>query len=349
MDKASEIRKGEELDWKNLEPYLREKIPELTGDFQVQQFHGGHANLTYLLLFGDKELVLRRPPFGKLAPGTHSMKREYRVLSELYKYFPPAPRAYHYCPDDKIIGADFILMERKKGVVVRRKMPECFLEIPDAYDRVSKAMIKAQVDLHLIDVEEKGLSHLGKPEGFLERQLEGWQQRWNHAKTEENKTMDKIFELLGHQFPIPQRVSIIHNDIKPDNCQFQPDNPDQVTAIFDWDMTTLGDPLVDFSSTLSFWPDPGLKDFKNLPVILDERFPEKQKLKNWYQKSSGLDLSGLSWYECFSYMKGAIILQQLYRRYFDGETSDPRMKVFGHMANAMIELSRQKFEYGSQS
>jgi len=340
MDKAKEIRKGEDLNWDKLEGYLRTELPELTGEMKVAQFHGGHANLTYLLTFGDTELVLRRPPFGKIAPGAHDMKREYKVLSKLYKHFAPAPRAYHLCEDENIVGAKFVVIERKSGVVVRYKLLDCFKKFDKAGERITEAMIRAQADLHLVDYKEADLSNLGRPEGFLERQLNGWAKRWELSKTETNEDMDEILKWLQNDIPTTQTVSIIHNDIKPDNCQFQPDNPDKVTAIFDWDMCTLGDPLVDFASTLSYWPEERFDrdKYPELPVTLAGDFPPKSFLIDRYQEYTNFDLSRLEWYEVFAFWKGSVIAQQLYKRYVDGQTKDPRMRLFGTSAKAMIDL-----------
>ena len=343
MDAAKEIRKGEDLDWTKLEIYLREHIPDLSGDMAVGQFHGGHANLTYLIKFGKQELVVRRPPFGKIAPGAHDMKREYRVLSKLYKYFPQAPRAFHLCEDESIIGAKFVVMERRSGVIVRYHLLDCFKDFKNAELRLTDAMIKALAELHNIDVKDNDLSDLGRPEGFLTRQLLGWSKRWDLSKTEENLAMDELLGLLKDRVPESQATSIVHNDIKFDNCQFQPDNPDVVTSIFDWDMTTLGDPLSDFGTTLSYWPDPYLKNF-DLPVMLTGDFPNKAHLKEQYARHTGLDLSNMDWYEAFAYWKGAVIAQQLYHRYTTGATQDLRMAKFGNTAQAFAELAKMKLE-----
>lgn len=340
MDTASAVRKGEDLDWDRLEVYLKSELPDLQGDMVVQQFHGGHANLTYLLQFGERELVLRRPPFGKIAPGAHDMRREFRVLSKLYRHFSPAPRAYLLCENESIVGAKFVVLERKNGVVVRYKLLDCFKQFERAEERITEAMIKAEANLHTVDYQAADLAGLGKPEGFLERQLNGWAKRWNLSKTEAGGAMDEILSWLQSDVPPTQTVSIIHNDIKPDNCQFQPDNPDEVTAIFDWDMCTLGDPLVDFASTLSYWPEPRFdrKKYPQLPVTLQGNFPPKSFLKEKYQEYTQFNLDRLKWYEVFAYWKGAVIAQQLYKRYVDGATKDPRMALFGISAQAMIDF-----------
>ena len=324
MDEAKEVRKGEALDWKKLEAYLLEIIPELNGSMKVTQFHGGHANLTYLVQFGEQEFIVRRPPFGKIAPGAHDMKREYRVLSKLYKHFPIAPRAYHLCEDESIIGAKFIVIEKRTGVVVRTKVLDCFKNFEKVEQRLIDAMIRAQADLHLIDYEAVDLTKLGRPEGFVERQLSGWAKRWELSKSENSEDMDAVLEALQKKIPTSQRISIIHNDLKLDNCQYQPDNPDKVTAIFDWDMCTLGDPLIDFGTTLSYYPDKSKQGFKSLRLEVEGNFPPKEFVIEKYQKYTSLSMEDISWYEAFAYWRGATVMQQLFKRFPDGETQDTR-------------------------
>lgn len=341
MDQAKEVRTGEALDWQTLEGYLRSALPEETeGEMEVAQFHGGHANLTYLLKFGKTELVLRRPPFGKIAPGAHDMKREYRVLSKLFKVFSKAPRAYLFSDDKSIIGSPFIVMERKRGEVVRYELIDCFKPFERAEERLTTAMIKAQAELHQVDFEKAGLSNLGRPEGFLERQIKGWSKRWDLSQTEKNKDMDEVMQMLSSSIPTPQTISIIHNDIKLDNCQFQSDNPDKVTAIFDWDMTTLGDPLVDIGSTLSYWYEPIFEEY-DMPVALSNTFPPKAFLLEKYQEFTGFSLENIDWYHAFAYWKGGVIAAQLYQRYINGQTKDERMEKFGISAQVLGSFAKR--------
>lgn len=344
MDIAKGIRTGEALDWEKLESYLRQVIPEIQGEMSVAQFHGGHANLTYLLSFGAQELVLRRPPFGKIAPGAHDMKREYRVLSKLFNHFPRAPRAYHLCEDESIIGAQFVVLERRTGVVVRTEIIDCFISFDKVEKRLVDAMMKAMADLHLVDYQAADLINLGRPEGFVERQLSGWSKRWELSKTAENEHMDAVLNRLHAQIPAAQKVSIIHNDIKLDNCQFQADNPDEVTSIFDWDMCTLGDPLIDLGTSLSYYPDQKKKHLENLPVQLQGNFPPKAFLLEKYQAYTGLSLENIQWYEAFAYWKGAIVSQQLFKRYLEGASKDPRMAGFETAMKEMAILARETLQ-----
>ncbi|MCP9235743.1 phosphotransferase family protein [Lewinella sp. JB7] len=336
------IRPGEELPLDRLENYLRRQLPELSGTFSVRQFHGGHANLTYKLTFGDRELVLRRPPFGTIAPGAHDMRREYRILSRLPTYFAPAPRAHLLCTDHEVIGADFVVMERRHGTVVRYALPDTFRTMPRVEERLTDALMRVTANLHRVDVEVAGLLELGNPEGFALRQLTGWSKRWQLAKTEENADMDRLADRLARDIPAPQRVSIVHGDLKFDNCQFSAGDPDTVTAVFDWDMATLGDPLIDLAGTLSFWPDPAL-DAADMPVrLLDGDWPDKDYLKERYATHTRLSLDRMPWYEAFACFKTAVIAQQLYRRYVRGSTRDARMEKFGRAARAFAALGRTK-------
>lgn len=334
------IRPGEELDWPRLETYLRAELPHLRGDFSVSQFHGGHANLTYLLKFGDEELVLRRPPFGRIAPGAHDMQREYRVLHGLQPFFAPAPRAQKICTDHTIIGSDFVVMERREGVVVRAKLPACFRGVERVEERLTDALMRVCADLHLVDTDTDGLRELGKPDGFAARQLSGWTKRWQLARLEANDDMEFLAEALAKDIPAPQRVSIVHGDLKFDNCQFQPDDPDLVTSVFDWDMATLGDPLIDLAGLLSFWPDPRLAADEMPIPLLGGDWPDKAYLRGKYAEFSGLNLDRMPWYEAFSYFKTAVIVQQLYARYVAGATKDERMEKFGPAAKAFARLGR---------
>lgn len=340
MDRAKEIRSGEALNWGQLEDYLRQAIPEIQGKMSVAQFHGGHANLTYLLTFGAQEFVLRRPPFGKIAPGAHDMKREFRVLSKLFKHFPRAPRAYHLCEDKSIIGSPFVVLERRTGVVVRTKIIDDFKSFEQVEKRLVDAMMKAMADLHQVDYQAAGLTDLGRSEGFVERQLRGWSKRWELSKTADNEHMDAVLNLLQSHIPAAQKVSIIHNDIKLDNCQFQADNPDEVTSIFDWDMCTLGDPLIDLGTSLSYYPDQKKKQLENLPVQLQGDFPPKTFLLEKYQAYTGFSLDNIRWYEAFAYWKGAIVSQQLFKRFQEGASKDSRMARFESAMQEMAILAR---------
>jgi len=251
------VRPGERLDWPRLETWLR-RLAELLpgvggGPLEVLQFPHGSANLTYLLRVGDHELVLRRPPMGQIAPGAHDMKREFKVLSRLWRHFDRAPRAYLFCDDPAVLGADFFVMERRRGEVIRTAIPDAMRACPDVGRRVAFALVDAMAELHALDPRDCDLGDLGRPEGFAGRQVAGWAKRWELAKFDDSPVaMDELHERLVREIPAPSRVSIVHNDLKLDNCQFDPADPDRVASIFDWDMATLGDPLIDLGTLLGY-------------------------------------------------------------------------------------------------
>jgi aminoglycoside phosphotransferase (APT) family kinase protein len=327
------VRPGEELDWPRLEDFLRCRLPYLDGDFEVMQFPNGSANLTYLLRFGDQPLVLRRPPFGRLAPGAHDMAREHKVLSRLWRGFPPAPRAWLFCDDASVIGSNFFVMEFRPGCVIWNAIPESMRQHHDVARRVGFAVVRGLADLHQVDFAAIGLSDLGRPVGFVERQVEGWQRRWELVAPDGGKgVMAAVFEELRRRPPAPQRASVLHNDIKLDNCQFDPPDPDHLHSVFDWDMATIGDPLVDLGTLLNYWPDPTDTD-EDRGVYPDGQgqmgLPSHSEMIEAYAGTTGLDCSEVGWYQAFACWKTAIVMQQLYDRYRRGETTDERMATRG--------------------
>ena len=330
------VRPGEDLDWPRIETWLRAELPELAGAFSVLQFPNGSANLTYQVRFGDTALVLRRPPFGRIAPGAHDMGREYRVLSRLWEAYPRAPRALLLCTDHAVAGADFLLVEYRSGVVVWDAVPASMADVPDAGRRIGLAVIDALADLHRVEPQAVGLGDLGRPDGFLERQVRGWRKRWDLAATDGGAAAAATLgERLAATMPRSGPHAVLHNDFKIDNCQFGPGDPDRVTSVFDWDMATLGDPLVDLGTLLNYWPDTEFGDAGALASLglSSLGLPPRDELVERYATRSGVDAAAVDWYEAYGCFKTAVILQQLYARYLRGETTDERMASRGdHIA-----------------
>ena len=259
------MRPGDELDWDRLARYLQSHFDDLGSLVAVRQFPNGAANLTYLLEFAGRRLVIRRPPFGEIAVGAHDMKREYRALSRLWRHYDRAPRAYLLCEDHAVAGADFLVIEYRAGQVVWGRIPPSMAGHQDVARRIGFAVVDAMAELHLLDPGQAGVGDLGRPDGFVDRQLRGWQQRWHAvapglmASTSPAPGNDVVAEVgaeLAATKPATARSSVLHNDFKIDNCQFDPANPDRVLSVFDWDMATIGDPLVDLGTLLNYWPDP---------------------------------------------------------------------------------------------
>ncbi len=323
------VRPGQELDWTSLTTYLRANLPDLEGEPHVLQFPRGWANLTYVVQFGKQKLVVRRPPFGKIAPGAHDMRREYTALSKLWQYFPKAPRAFLFCDDHSVIGSDFLVIEYREGVVIWGAIPQSMRGHVDVGRRVGLAVVDALAELHLLDPAKVELVELGRPDGFIERQVGRWRKRWRLSAPEDaDPLMTVVGDRLEASMPQSPRPSILHNDYKLDNCQFDASDPNEVKSIFDWDMATLGDPLADIGVLLNYWPDPSDTE-DNRPIVNEGMevlgLPTRAEMVARYSSRTGLDVETMPWYEAFACWKRAVIMQQLYTRYLRGETSDDRM------------------------
>ncbi len=340
------IREGEDFDQAALHAYLRGRLEGADQPLTVRQFGGGHANLTYLLRFGEGddaiEYVLRRPPLGPVAASAHDMGREYRALSVLYRFFPPAPRAYLYCEDAALIGAPFFVMERKSGIVVRRVVPEIFGggRNPAANRKLSEVVIDALADFHAVDIVASGLDRLGKPEGFLGRQVKGWTARYERAKTSDRALVDELARWLKDTLPPSTQPTLLHNDWRLDNMAVAEDDPGRCAAVYDWDMCTVGDPLADLGPLLAVWFEPG-EDFAGLAPMPSQvpGFLAREEAVRRYAERSGRDVSRIGWYFVFGTFKVGVVLQQIFHRYHIGATKDERFAMFGTVAEALFQLA----------
>jgi aminoglycoside phosphotransferase (APT) family kinase protein len=337
---TGDVRPDAQLDWPSLETWLRERFENLSGRMDVVQFTAGHANLTYCVSFGPFEMVVRRPPHGVIAPGAHDMKREHRVLAGLSSSFDRAPRPLAFCDDVDVIGAPFIVIERRRGVVVRAEIPESLGDHPNVAHRISMALVDAMVALHAIDPSDVGLESLGRPDGFMDRQLSGWHRRWELARETELPLFSEVHRLLVSAQPPTKRHCIVHNDLKLDNCMFAPDEPDRVQSVFDWDMATLGDPLAELGTLLGYWRE-AEDEFDRAPTIgLDMRdFPTRQELVQRYRRS-GFPFEDIEWYESFALWKTAVVFQQLHARFVAGESEDVRLEDLDVHVPILLEGAR---------
>ncbi len=333
-----DVRPDERFDEKKLADYLRGKLPGAENPLQVRQFGGGAANLTYLLEYGSHEYVLRRPPLGPVAKSAHDMAREYKVLSVLHQALPFAPKAFLYCDDVDVIGADFFVMERRQGVVVRKTIPEAFTGLPDAPRRMSEALVDALAALHAVDYESIGLGDLGHPDGFLARQIAGWYRRWQRAKIEDLAEMDTLYDWLREHLPATGRSSLVHNDYKLDNVMFAEDDPGNVVAIFDWDMCTLGDPLSDLGALLCYWSEPTDPAYYQAMAMMptgQQGFLTRDELVARYEEKNGRSVTNINFYHALGLFRVSVIIAQIYIRYHRGQTRDKRFASFGRMVPLM--------------
>ena len=250
IDSAIEVRKGEELDKVRLNAFLNDKNIAIQDEISVKQFPGGFSNLTYLITSGEKEFVLRKPPFGANIKSAHDMGREFRVLSSLEPVYAKIPTPIIYCEDDTVLGASFYLMERVKGIILRNRVPKGLDLTPDDFKRLSNQTIENLVELHSLELEKSNLISLGKPEGYVRRQVEGWIKRYFKAETDEISSMNTAAEWMQSKMPVKETSAFIHNDYKYDNLVLDVDSL-AIKAVLDWEMSTVGDPLMDLGTDIS--------------------------------------------------------------------------------------------------
>ena len=319
------VRASENLDWEKLAAYLGR------GAVTVEQFPAGHSNLTYLLRFGDEELVLRRPPFGPVPPRAHDMAREYRVLAAVHPHFPLAPKPLLLCEDPGVIGSLFYVMERRRGIVIRDEEPPGF--DVERRRRVSASMIDTLADLHGIDVVANGLDSLGKPAGFAARQIRGWTERWHGSKTSDVAEMESLAAWLEQRIPgDASRPAIVHGDYKLDNVMLDGDG--RVTAVFDWEMSAIGDPLVDVGILLCYWLYTG-------GVTTRDGWFRRDEILDRYAARTRASLDNIALYEIFAIFKLAVVIQQIYARYVRGQTDDPRFAALGDRVAQLARIATE--------
>ena len=352
------VRVGEELNRQALDHYLRGQLAQLpsvgieaASQAGVEQFAGGHSNLTYLIRFGKEEFVLRRPPLGPVAATSHDMPREFRLLAAIHPLFPLAPQPILICEDTSVIGAPFYLMERRRGLIVRDRVPPEIGDDLALRRRVSEAVTDTLITLHEVDIHESGIAQIGKPQGFVARQVRGWADRWQRAKTRDLPEMDQVIRWLADRIPPDSDTgaSIVHNDFKLDNVMLDFVDPSRVVAVLDWEMCTVGDPLVDLGLFLCYWTLKGGEDDGRNSLRAVTTAPgwlRREEIIDRYATKTGRDLSRIVFYETFARFKIAVVIQQIYFRFAQGQTLDER---FRHFDRLVLELVRDALALARQS
>ena len=343
-----DVRKDEQLDLESLRQYLKNILKLEFNNLTSLQFSGGHANLTYLLKLDEREYVLRRPPLGPVAPSSHDMYREHRVQSSLNTLFPLAPKSLYFCDEETIIGTKFHIIERRNGFVIRKQFEPYISPTKDNLRKISFKIIDVLSDLHKINPDEVGLGDLGKPDGFVLRQLNGWEERWKKSteETDLNSKFDKLISYLRSTLPQPQTVTILHNDFKLDNIMWSNADPFDPIAVFDWDMCTRGDPLMDLGHMLNYWIDEtDNKDCKLITSMPVDKilYPTRKEIVDYYSKKTDFNVENINWYYAFGAFKLAVILQQIFYRYQKGQTQDERFSNFGKRIDALINRANNVF------
>lgn len=348
-DKPASIRPGEQLDLAKLEPFLRSHVQDEARHFSVTQFPSGHSNLTYCLQLGDRQLVLRRPPFGSKVKSAHDMGREFHVLSKLHDTYPPAPKVFLYCDDVSILGAPFYLMEPIRGIILRRDPPPGLPFKPETARRLCESFIDNLARLHSIDYASVGLADLGKPHGYLERQVRGWIERYRGSKTHDLPEIEQISEWMQRNLPSTNDAALIHNDYKFDNVILDPNDLTKIIGVLDWEMCTLGDPLSDLGTALAYWVEAGdsddLQKLRWGPTSYPGSWTRKELVER-YAHVSGRGVSNMVFYVVFARFKVAVIVQQIYYRYHVGLTKDPRFAAMHEVVRTLLRSSWHSAQSG---
>lgn len=347
-DETIAVRAGEGFDLEKVEHSIREHIPGLeNAALQVRQFPSGASNLTYLLRIGSWEGVLRRQPLGPVPPKAHDMGREASLLSKIHPVFPLAPRPYFFCSDTSILGVPFYVMERRKGVVINETFPPGVQPTEQLCNVLSQTVVETLVQIHAIDWRTAGLGDFGYPEGFIARQVKGWIERYERAKTDAIPQVEQLMNWLVAHVPVSPQPTLIHNDFKLNNMLLNSNDLTHVEAVLDWEMATIGDPLFDLAVSLCYWVNssdpPELQAV--LPAVTNSPgFIDREKFMQMYAAKSGRDLSTMHFYRTLAYFKLAVIIQQIYVRWKRGQTQDERFAIFGERVRFLMRYAIQLIE-----
>jgi aminoglycoside phosphotransferase (APT) family kinase protein len=350
LDEPGQVRDEERIDPARLVPFLRSALPDAIGPVSILQFPRGHSNLTYLVRVGEREAVLRRPPFGVKVKSAHDMKREYQMLSALEGVYRRAPRPLAFCDDESVIGAKFYLMERVRGLILRGDVPPAGLAFsPELLRRTSTALVDNLVDLHAVDVTRPALSSIGRPQGYVARQVTGWTERYANARTDEIPAVEAASAWLSRNLPKESGAAAIHNDYKYDNVVLDALEPSRVVAVLDWEMATVGDPLMDLGTFIGYWGDPDdpprLRARAYGPTHLPGSLSRLQIVER-YARKSGRAVGSILFYYVFALFKIAVIVQQIYKRFVEGHTRDPRFAGLIDWVRVMAEQAERALEKG---
>jgi len=349
LDQTAPVRSGEELNKNALLTYLNNQLEKEETDLDIQQFPAGFSNLTYLIHFADQELVLRKPPLGAKIKSGHDMGREFRVLAGLGSIYHKIPKVHAYCDDPAVLGTPFYLMQRVRGIILRPKMQAN--RYPDATTmaRISRSLVKTLVELHQLDYRAAGLADLGKPDGYVDRQVAGWTKRYAKSKTDHLEEVDQVALWLEAEKQSSGRTALIHNDFKYDNVILDGIDPTSIIAILDWEMCTLGDPLMDLGTTLGYWVNdddpPWLQKLSLSPTVIPGNL-SRSEFADLYLKETGQSDTDLIFYYVFGLFKIGVIVQQIYLRYQQGHTQDERFANLIRVVKGLNVHAKQVIDKG---
>ncbi len=337
IDEPTPVRSGEELDIKAVDGFLKSLDPSLSGVPVISQFPGGASNLTYLVCYDNRELVLRRPPLGHKAKSAHDMGREARIMGALKAHYPYVPAVLAVCEDTAVLGSEFYVMERIRGLIPRQDLPDGLDLSTNQTRQLCLNVIDKLIELHQVDWKAVGLESLGKGEGYVQRQIAGWSDRYRKARTENAADFESVMSWLAANMPLEDSATcVIHNDFRFDNVVLDPNDPLKVIGVLDWEMATLGDPLMDLGNSLAYWvqadDDETFKHMRRQPTHLPGMLT-RQEVIAYYATKTGRSVEDFDFYLIYGLFRLAVIVQQIYYRYHHGQTTNPAFKGFIHITN----------------
>jgi aminoglycoside phosphotransferase (APT) family kinase protein len=336
---SAAVRAGENLDWERLDAYLKSVIGGLQGPPRIGQYPSGNSNLTYRLRYPGHDLVVRRPPLGSRVRSAHSMSREFTIINALRPVYPAVPEALHYTDDESVIGTEFYVMRRVEGQVISRSLPKHWNLSENETRQFCIAFWDKLIELHRVDYEAAGLADFGKPQGYAQRQVRGWNQRFRNAQTEDVEAFEDVQEWLeDHVPPDSGRYAVLHGDFRMDNVVLAAADPGKVRAVLDWEISALGDPLMDLGNAMAYWVEPGDPEYLLALELQPSTAPgmlTRTEILDLYRSRSGISFDDFNFYYTYGMFRNTVIIQQIYYRYFHRQTRDRRFASFGELARAL--------------
>jgi aminoglycoside phosphotransferase (APT) family kinase protein len=335
LDKAKKVREKEQLPLEKIDVWLKQHISNLSGIPELTQYTGGASNWTYRIKYDSHDLILRRPPAGTKAASAHDMKREYEIQKALMPYYT-VPEMLAFCDDHSVMDCDFYIMRRVEGIIPRSNLPKGLVLSKEQTRKLCLAVIDKLIELHKIDINATGLNAFGKGTGYCKRQIDGWSERYKKAKTWNVPKFAIVMDWLKANIPTEERVCLIHNDYRFDNVILDANDPMKIIGVLDWEMATIGDPLMDLGNTLAYWvqadDDFIVKGVRRQPTHLPGMLTRKEVI-NYYCEKMNFEAKNFTFYEVYGLFRLAVIAQQIYYRYHHKQTNNPAFKRFWILVN----------------
>ena len=345
IDHPEDVRSEDALDVPSIDAFLKQRVAGLTGRPEIAQYPGGASNLTYCLHYPERDLILRRPPFGHIAKSAHDVLREARIMAALKPTYPFVPDILALGEDHGIIGCDFYVMERLVGIIPRQDLPPGLDLSPEQTRTLCRNVLDKLIELHAVDVTSGGLSRIGKGVGYVRRQVEGWSGRWTQALTDDVDPIPDVVAWVNRVMPAHElKICLIHNDYRFDNVVLSAEDPLQVIGVLDWEMATLGDPLMDLGGSLAYWvqadDEPAVLAGRRQPTNAPGMMTRAEVIA-YYAEKTGLSVETFDFYEVFGLFRLAVIIQQIYKRFSLGQTTNPRFARYGENVNLIGRRCRE--------